>query len=58
MTIGDLLDDRKVTKAFHKASRVVHPDKTHHLDAEKRFLAKRIFDALTQAKMDFDNGAR
>eukprot|EP00521_Asterionellopsis_glacialis_P012995 CAMPEP_0195292750 /NCGR_PEP_ID=MMETSP0707-20130614/10802_1 /TAXON_ID=33640 /ORGANISM="Asterionellopsis glacialis, Strain CCMP134" /LENGTH=523 /DNA_ID=CAMNT_0040353311 /DNA_START=64 /DNA_END=1635 /DNA_ORIENTATION=- len=57
VTIGDLLNDKKVKLAFHKASRVVHPDKTHHLDAEKRFLAKRIFDALSQAKTDFDNGA-
>lgn len=56
VTIGDLLDDKKVKLAFHKASRVVHPDKTHHLDAEKRFLAKRIFDALSQAKNDFDGG--
>lgn len=56
VTIGDLLDDRKVTKAFHKASRVVHPDKAHHLDAEKRFMAKRIFDSLCQAKTEFDAG--
>jgi hypothetical protein len=56
ITIGDLLDDKKVKLAFHKASRVVHPDKTHHLDAEKRFLAKRIFDALSQAKNEFDGG--
>jgi hypothetical protein len=55
VTIGDLLDEKKVKLAFHKASRVVHPDKTHHLDAEKRFLAKRIFDALSQAKTEFDN---
>lgn len=52
--IGDLLDDKKVKLAFHKASRVVHPDKTHHLEAEQRFLAKRIFDALSQAKNEFD----
>lgn len=54
--LGDLLDDAKCKKAFHKASRVVHPDKTHQLDAEKRFLAKRIFDALSQAKKEFDEG--
>lgn len=54
VTIGDLLDDSKVKRCYHKASRVVHPDKTHHLDAEKRFLAKRIFDALSQAKTEFD----
>ena len=58
VSIGDILDDSKVKRCFHKASRVVHPDKTHHLDAEKRFLAKRIFDALCQAKNDFDSGAR
>jgi hypothetical protein len=54
VTIGDLLDDKKVKLAFHKASRVVHPDKTHHLPAEQRFLAKRIFDALSQAKNEFE----
>jgi len=58
VSIGDILDDSKVKRCFHKASRVVHPDKTGHLDAEKRFLAKRIFDALSQAKTDFDNGAK
>lgn len=56
--LGDLLDDSKCRKAFHKASRVVHPDKTHHLDAEKRFLAKRIFDALSQAKKEFEEGKK
>jgi len=56
MGLGDLLDDSKVKRAFFKASRVVHPDKTTDLDAEKRFLAKRIFDALSQAKTVFDDG--
>ena len=56
--IGDLLDDGKVKRCFHKASRVVHPDKTHHLGPEERFMAKRIFDALSQAKNDFDSGAK
>jgi len=56
VSIGDLLDDRKVKKFYHKATLVVHPDKTHELPPEKRFLAKRIFDALSQAKTDFDNG--
>ena len=58
VSIGDVLDDSKCKRCYHKASRVVHPDKTHHLDAEKRFLAKRIFDALSQAKTEFDNGAK
>lgn len=55
VNLGDLLDDRKVKLAFHKASRVVHPDKTMRLGPEERFLAKRIFDALSQAKTVFDN---
>lgn len=55
MGLGDLLDASKVKRAFHKASRVVHPDKTHHLEPEQRFLAKRIFDALSQAKTEFDD---
>ena len=58
LTIGDLLDDGKVKRAFFMASRVVHPDKTGDLDAEKRFLSKRIFDALSQAKSDFDSGGK
>jgi hypothetical protein len=56
ISLGDLLDDGKVKRAFHKASRVVHPDKTHHLGPEERFLAKRIFDSLSQAKTEFDEG--
>lgn len=58
LSIGDVLDDSKVKRAFHKATLVVHPDKTHHLPADQRFLAKRIFDALCQAKTDFDNGTK
>ncbi|KAL3800949.1 hypothetical protein ACHAWO_001550 [Cyclotella atomus] len=58
ITLADVLDDSKVKKVYHKASRVVHPDKTGGLDAEKRFVAKRVFDALTQAKVEFDSGAK
>mmetsp|Transcript_24556 Transcript_24556/g.44309 ORF Transcript_24556/g.44309 Transcript_24556/m.44309 type:complete len:543 (-) Transcript_24556:315-1943(-) len=56
VSLADVLDDSKVKRVYHKASRVVHPDKTGHLDAEKRFIAKRVFDALTQAKVEFDEG--
>lgn len=58
ITLADVLEDSKVKKVYFKASRVVHPDKTGGLDAEKRFVAKRVFDALTQAKVDFDAGAK
>eukprot|EP00934_Nitzschia_sp_Nitz4_P000904 Nitzschia sp. Nitz4//scaffold38_size140716//51505//52779//NITZ4_003138-RA/size140716-processed-gene-0.120-mRNA-1//-1//CDS//3329550051//904//frame0 len=56
LTIGDLLQDAKVKRAYHKATLVVHPDKTHELPPDQRFLAKRVFDALSQAKSNFDNG--
>ena len=58
ISIGDILNDGKVKKFYHKATLVVHPDKTHHLPPDQKFLAKRIFDALTQAKTNFDNGAK
>jgi hypothetical protein len=55
VSLGDILDASKCKKCYHKASRVVHPDKTHHLKAEERFLAKRIFDSLSQAKTEFES---
>ncbi|KAL3922842.1 MAG: hypothetical protein SGILL_001986 [Bacillariaceae sp.] len=59
VSIGDVLDPKKCKKIYFKATLVVHPDKTHDLPAEQRFLAKRIFDALTQAKTIYDeNGGR
>jgi hypothetical protein len=58
ISIGDILDDSKVKKFYHKATLVVHPDKTRDLPADQRFLSKRIFDALTQAKTEFDEGKR
>jgi hypothetical protein len=59
ISIGDVLDPKKCKKFYFKATLVVHPDKTHDLPAEQRFLAKRIFDALTQAKTIYDqNGGR
>jgi hypothetical protein len=57
VSLGDILDNSKCKRCYHKASRVVHPDKTHHLKAEERFLAKRIFDALSQAKTEFDESS-
>ena len=56
ISLADVLDDSKVKRVYFRASRVVHPDKTGGLDAEKRFVAKRVFDALTQAKVEFDEG--
>lgn len=57
ISIGDILSPSKCKKFYFKATLVVHPDKTRDLSAEKRFLAKRIFDALTQAKTIFDESS-
>jgi len=54
VSLGDILDASKCKRCYHKATLVVHPDKTGNLNAEQRFLAKRIFDALSQAKTEFD----
>ncbi|KAL7481534.1 hypothetical protein ACHAW6_007468 [Cyclotella cf. meneghiniana] len=58
ISLAEVLEESKVKKVYHRASRVVHPDKTGGLDAEKRFVAKRVFDALTQAKVEFDAAAK
>jgi len=54
ISMGDILQPAKVKKFYFKATLVVHPDKTGDLPADQRFLAKRIFDALTQAKTIWD----
>jgi hypothetical protein len=53
VNLGDILEPAKARKAYLKASRFVHPDKTAGLDPEKRFIAKRVFDALSQANAEF-----
>eukprot|EP00587_Corethron_hystrix_P006106 CAMPEP_0113297844 /NCGR_PEP_ID=MMETSP0010_2-20120614/533_1 /TAXON_ID=216773 ORGANISM="Corethron hystrix, Strain 308" /NCGR_SAMPLE_ID=MMETSP0010_2 /ASSEMBLY_ACC=CAM_ASM_000155 /LENGTH=525 /DNA_ID=CAMNT_0000150793 /DNA_START=21 /DNA_END=1598 /DNA_ORIENTATION=+ /assembly_acc=CAM_ASM_000155 len=58
VNLGDILDDKKARRCYLKATLKVHPDKTKDLDAEKRFLAKRIFDALTQAQTVFEEQSR
>ena len=56
VSIGDLLDAKKVKRAYYRASRSVHPDKLVGLDVEKRFIGKRVFDALSQAYAEFEEG--
>lgn len=55
VSLGDILDDKKARRCYLKATLKVHPDKTRDLDAEKRFIAKRVFDALSQAMTEFEN---
>ena len=54
ISIGDLLEAKKVKRAYYKASRFVHPDKLVNLSVEQRFVGKRIFDALSQAYAEFE----
>ena len=54
ISIGDLLEPKKVKRAYYKASRFVHPDKLVNLSVEQRFVGKRIFDALSQAYAEFE----
>mmetsp|Transcript_14253 Transcript_14253/g.17965 ORF Transcript_14253/g.17965 Transcript_14253/m.17965 type:complete len:517 (+) Transcript_14253:48-1598(+) len=55
VSLGDILNDKKARRCYLKATLKVHPDKTKDLDAEKRFIAKRVFDALSQAMTEFEN---
>lgn len=55
VSLGDLLDEKKARRCYLKATLKVHPDKTRDLDVEKRFIAKRVFDALSQAMTEFEN---
>ena len=54
MSIGDLLEPKKVKRAYYRASCFVHPDKLVGLSVEQRFVGKRVFDALSQAYSDFE----
>lgn len=58
VNLGDLLEEKKLRSCYKRASLKVHPDKTKDLNAEQRFLAKRIFDALTQAMTVYEDSKR
>lgn len=58
VNLGDLLEEKKLRSCYKRASLKVHPDKTKDLTAEQRFLAKRIFDALTQAMTVYEDAKR
>ena len=54
INLGDVLDAKKARRAYLKASLKVHPDKTKKLNAEQKFIATRVFDALSQANSVFE----
>ena len=57
--VKELKDSDLMTKkAFHKASRIVHPDKAFKLNIRNRVLAGLIFDELCAAKRKFDESRK
>ena len=54
INLGDVLDGKKARRAYLKASLKVHPDKTKDLNPEQKFIATRVFDALSQANSEFE----
>jgi len=54
VSLGDLLEDKAVLKCYRRAVLVVHSDRTVNLGLEEKFIAKRVFDALTQAFNEFN----
>lgn len=53
VTLGDVIDSRKVKLTYRKAMLVVHPDRCSNATAEVRFIAKRIFEAINEAYQEF-----
>jgi len=50
MSLGELLDEKSVKKAYRKAIMVVHPDKQDDPnDLSAKVLAQLVFDALREA---------
>lgn len=53
MGLGDVLTPAQVKLAYRKAMLVVHTDKLSKLDVEKKFIGKRIFEAINEAYSEF-----
>lgn len=51
--LGDVIEDKKVKLYYRKAMLVVHPDRCSALNAETRFIAKRVFEAINEAYQEF-----
>jgi DnaJ homolog subfamily C member 6 len=51
--LGDVLTPNQVKLAYRKAMLVVHTDKLSKLDVEKKFIGKRIFEAINEAYSEF-----
>ena len=53
-TLGELLDDGAVKKAYHRACIAIHPDKQPAGDVERKLLAQHVFDALRDSWERFE----
>lgn len=53
VSLGDVIESKKVKLYYRKAMLVVHPDKCSSLNSETKFIAKRIFEAVNEAYQEF-----
>jgi hypothetical protein len=53
ISLGDVIESKRVKLYYRKAMLVVHPDKTAGCEADVRFRAKRIFEAVNEAYQEF-----
>jgi cyclin G-associated kinase len=51
--LGDVLTPAQVKLAYRKAMLVVHTDRCSGLDVEKKFIGKRVFEAINEAYTEF-----
>lgn len=55
VSLADLIVPNKVKIKYRKALLVVHPDHNVNEDNEKRFIAKRVFEAINEAYTVFES---
>lgn len=51
--LGDVIEAKQVKLQYRKAMLVAHPDRCSGLNAETRFVAKRLFEAINEAYQEF-----
>jgi hypothetical protein len=51
--LGDVLQPKQVKVCYRKAMLVIHPDRLAGEVPERRFIAKRVFEAINEQYQDF-----
>jgi hypothetical protein len=51
--LGDVLQPKQVKVCYRKAMLVIHPDRLAGESPERRFIAKRVFEAINEQYQDF-----